>query len=165
VVSPFCREGEAGPKASPYRPTPCRLPLCLLLFLFLASHEACGVVGWSVRKHYWVIKEACSEGSDDAQGHLGPLRSCESKVRKVKLIVLAQGEAVQRIPCSSGWEGSCCATLGSFKRSCQGAPNGVLVNGCVSWCPLGRTNSDCHKLPSKYERRPLPFRRPPPALP
>jgi hypothetical protein len=39
------------------------------------------------------------------------------RVGKSRLDRAGQGEAVQRIACSSGWEGSCGVTLGSFERS------------------------------------------------
>jgi hypothetical protein len=60
VGSPFCRVGGGRPQGEPLSPHTLSAPtVSPLIIIFLASHEACGVAGWSVRKLYWVIREAC----------------------------------------------------------------------------------------------------------
>jgi hypothetical protein len=87
----FVEGGEAHAlRRAPIAPHPVGSHCVSYLFLFLAWHEACVVVGWSVRKFHWVIREPCSKGSDDAQGHLDLLNVCEFWGRKVRLIVLAR---------------------------------------------------------------------------
>jgi hypothetical protein len=86
------------------------------------------VVSWSVRKVDWIIRESCSKGGEDAQGHLDPSKVVNPMFEKsccLFWVLARQREAVKMIARGSGWERSFGATLGLLERSRQGTSGSV----------------------------------------